>query len=180
MRCPYRAWDRERGRWSGIGDTIEAPYRERGRRPVSETRSRHRIGSAVGGRYRRHDRGAVSGTRSAAGIGDTIEAPYRERRRRPVSETRSRHRIGNAVGGRYRKRRRPICPEWGNAYQPRASPWELHPRESVCSEGTPHRESRGRRDENRKRKAKREKQKAESGKRKWLVSHCQFSEFQLS
>ena len=117
-------------------------------------------------RYRRHNRGAVSGTRSAAGIGDTIEAPYRERRRRPVSETRSRHRIGNAVGGRYRKRRRPICPEWGNAYQPRASPWELHPRESVCSEGTPHRESRGRRDENR--------------KRNWLVSHCQFSEFQLS
>ena len=54
-------------------------------------------------RYRRHNRGAVSGTRSAARIGDTIEAPYRERRRRPVSETRSRHRIGNAVGGRYRK-----------------------------------------------------------------------------
>ena len=103
MRCPYRAWDRERGRRSGIGDTIEAPYRERGRRPVSETRSRHRIGSAVGGRYRRHDRGAVSGTRSAAGIGNTIEAPYRERGRRPVSETQSRHRIGNAVGGRYRR-----------------------------------------------------------------------------
>ncbi len=54
-------------------------------------------------RYRRHDRGTVSGTRSAAGIGDTIEAPYRERGRRPVSETRSRHRIGNAVGGRYRR-----------------------------------------------------------------------------
>ena len=35
-------------------------------------------------------------------------------------------------------------PQRGNAYQPRASPWETNPRESVCSEGTPHREGRGR------------------------------------
>jgi hypothetical protein len=32
----------------------------------------------------------------------------------------------------------------GNAYQPRASPWEPHPKELVCSEGTPHRKGRGR------------------------------------
>jgi hypothetical protein len=35
-------------------------------------------------------------------------------------------------------------PQRGNAYQPRASPWELHPREEVCSEGTPHRKGRDR------------------------------------
>ena len=32
-----------------------------------------------------------------------------------------------------------ICPEGGNAYQPRATPWEPRPRELVCSERTPHR-----------------------------------------
>jgi hypothetical protein len=35
-------------------------------------------------------------------------------------------------------------PQRGNAYQPRASLWEPHPREEVCSEGTPHRVGRGR------------------------------------
>jgi len=35
-------------------------------------------------------------------------------------------------------------PQRGNAYQPRATPWKPHPRESVCSEGTPHRRGRGR------------------------------------
>ena len=40
------------------------------------------------------------------------------------------------IGSRHRS----ICPEGGNAYQPRASLWEPHARELVCSEGTPHRE----------------------------------------
>ena len=48
----------------GIGNAVGGP--------VSETQSRRRIGNAVGGRYRRHDRGTVSGTRSAAGIGNAV------------------------------------------------------------------------------------------------------------
>ena len=56
------------------------------------------------------------------------------------------------VRGLYRERcRGPIrkasslnLPQRGNAYQLRASLWEPHPREEVCSEGTPHRVGRGR------------------------------------
>ena len=81
MRCPYRAWDRERGgafrhrkhdrgavsgTWLGV--------------PVSETRSRRRIGNVVG----------------RSGIGNAIEAPYRERGRRSGN--------GNMIEAPYRER----------------------------------------------------------------------------
>ena len=52
--------------------------------------------------------------------------------------------IGNVVGPTVSERLSFHLPQRGNAYQPRASPWETNPRESVCSEGTPHREGRGR------------------------------------
>ena len=42
------------------------------------------------------------------------------------------------------KRRRSICPNGATHTSPGCQPWEPHPREWVCSEGTPHRGCRGR------------------------------------
>ena len=45
---------------------------------------------------------------------------------------------------RCRKRHRAICPNGATHTSPGCQPWEQHPREWVCSEGTPHRNGRGR------------------------------------
>ena len=53
MQCPLRAWRRKRGRRSGIGNTIGAQYRTRGRGPPHRKRGgRPGNGTAVGPRYR--------------------------------------------------------------------------------------------------------------------------------
>ena len=45
---------------------------------------------------------------------------------------------------RDRKRHRSLCPNGATHTSPGHPPWEPHPREQVCSEGTPHRRDRGR------------------------------------